>query len=262
MMNRIATGLAIAALAAAAAPAAAGRFIVSLEAEGAGVQNSTSGFHSVAVENFNGRSTGEPQDFTTGFGGSAIFSGTYTGVGVNNADQYGGAGGAGQYANARTGRSYAVDLQSTEPTGVSYFGFWLSALDADNNVSFYQGGRKLFTFTAADARDFIDTLPNRNAYFGNPNAPYLGNNGGEPYAFLNFYARGQTRFDRIVFEQGNSGGYESDNHTVGRWSRISGKVLPISGAVPEPSTWALMIIGFGLVGVGQRRRKTVDNVAA
>lgn len=30
------------------------------------------------------------------------------------------------------------------------------------------------------------------------------------------------------------------------------------GAVPEPSTWALLILGFGLIGGAMRRRKTVS----
>lgn len=30
----------------------------------------------------------------------------------------------------------------------------------------------------------------------------------------------------------------------------------VAGAVPEPSTWAMMICGFGLVGASLRRRKT------
>ena len=43
-------------------------------------------------------------------------------------------------------------------------------------------------------------------------------------------------------------GFESDNHTVGF-------------AVPEPASWALMILGFGGVGAMMRRR-TVRAVAA
>ncbi|PZU50028.1 MAG: hypothetical protein DI568_05065 [Sphingomonas sp.] len=31
-------------------------------------------------------------------------------------------------------------------------------------------------------------------------------------------------------------------------------ILPPSSAVPEPATWALMIVGFGLVGAASRRR--------
>ena len=30
--------------------------------------------------------------------------------------------------------------------------------------------------------------------------------------------------------------------------------LVISGAVPEPASWMLMIVGFGLVGVSARRK--------
>jgi PEP-CTERM motif len=33
------------------------------------------------------------------------------------------------------------------------------------------------------------------------------------------------------------------------------------GAVPEPATWAFMILGFGLVGGALRRRKAVTNTA-
>jgi hypothetical protein len=28
----------------------------------------------------------------------------------------------------------------------------------------------------------------------------------------------------------------------------------VSGAVPEPATWGMMILGFGLVGMSMRRR--------
>ena len=66
---------------------------------------------------------------------------------------------------------------------------------------------------------------------------------GEPYAFVNFYATGGTKFDRVVFlENPAGGGYESDNHTVGYFKTMTGT------GVPEPATWAMMIIGFGAVG--------------
>jgi hypothetical protein len=240
-----------------ASPAMAVNFTVSLESEQPGTQTSTSGFFVVGVEDFNGRATGAGQDFISDFGGSSVFTGTYTGVGVSNANQFGGADGAGQFANAPSRATYTLDLASTEPQGVTYFGFWLSALDGNNNLTFFQGGQELFTFNAADARSFINGLPNSGDYFGNPNAPFAGQNSREPYSFLNFYARGNTRFDQVVFSQGTSGGYESDNHTVGRWSRISGTVVSGSDVVPEPASWAMLIAGFGLVGAAMRRRQTV-----
>jgi hypothetical protein len=32
-------------------------------------------------------------------------------------------------------------------------------------------------------------------------------------------------------------------------------IINIGGAVPEPSSWAMLIIGFGLVGATLRRRR-------
>ncbi len=34
-----------------------------------------------------------------------------------------------------------------------------------------------------------------------------------------------------------------------------------SSAVPEPATWAMMILGFGMVGSGMRRRNMKTNVS-
>jgi hypothetical protein len=35
-----------------------------------------------------------------------------------------------------------------------------------------------------------------------------------------------------------------------------------ASAVPEPATWAMMIAGFGLVGVASRRRRTLAHASA
>jgi len=35
----------------------------------------------------------------------------------------------------------------------------------------------------------------------------------------------------------------------------SGTLSFVAGAIPEPSTWALMILGFGAIGFGMRRKK-------
>lgn len=41
--------------------------------------------------------------------------------------------------------------------------------------------------------------------------------------------------------------------------RISANVAFVTNAVPEPATWAIMLVGFGAVGFAMRRRKK-DNV--
>jgi PEP-CTERM motif len=249
---------AMAALLTASSAAAVTGFSVGLETEAPGIQNSTSGFTAAGIETFESRSVGSNQSFVTNFGGSD-FLGTYTGVQIKTVDRFGGAGGTGKYAVTFSSTGYSLDLSAT--TGkVTYFGFWLSALDRGNQVSFFKGSENLFTFSATDARNFINSLPNKASYFCNPNRAFANQNCGEPYAFLNFYARGGASFDRIVFaENPQVGGYESDNHTVGRWNRISGTLIEIpgtlSGGVPEPSSWAMLIAGFGLVGAGMRRRR-------
>jgi hypothetical protein len=243
----------------AASASAAIPFTVSLETESPGIQSSTSGFSAVGVETFDARGTGTGQNFVSNFGGGD-FTGTYTGVQILGADRFGGAGGTGKYAVTFSSTGYSLDLAAT--TGnVTYFGFWLSALDRGNEVSFFRGGNLLFTFTATDARNFINGLPGASSYFCNPNTAFAGQNCGEPYAFLNFYARGGASFDRIVFaENPQVGGYESDNHTVGRWTRMSGTPIDIpgtqGGTVPEPASWAMLIAGFGLTGAAMRRRRT------
>jgi len=45
-------------------------------------------------------------------------------------------------------------------------------------------------------------------------------------------------------------------------TNIDNVVLNAAGGVPEPASWAMLIAGFGLVGVGQRRRRVLPSVAA
>jgi hypothetical protein len=240
----------LAVTAALASSAASADILVTAEAPG--VQNSTAGFSAVGIENFDARSIGAGQNLVSTYGGS-VFTGNYTGVGVLGADQYGGAGGNSQYAVTFTTAGYTLDLSSSQPGGVNYFGFWLSALDGQNQLKFFNAGNLVFTFSASDALTFINSQANASAYFCNPNPGRTTQNCGEPYAFLNFFGRNGTTFDRIQFFQDPAaGGYESDNHTVGVWSSITGDPL---GGVPEPSSWAMLIAGFGLVGASMRRRR-------
>ena len=242
-MKLFATALTIAA-ATLPATAQATDFTVTYEAPG--VQNSTATFATKGIETFDSRATGT-QSFKTNFGTNGVISGTYTGVGITPADVYGGAGGTGNYASTFSSTGYTLDLATTDSRGINYFGFWLSALDTGNQLTFYKNGASVFSFSAAQVASLFANMP---AYNGNPNSKRSGNT-GQPYAFLNFYATNGT-FDRIVFsESPQVGGYESDNHTVGFFTGQGGVA-----AVPEPSTWALMFCGLGMVGAAMRRRKS------
>ena len=67
---------------------------------------------------------------------------------------------------------------------------------------------------------------------------------GSGYTFVNGASLGNI--DRLVFDgTGGGGGFVLDNLTLN----------PAGvGGIPEPSTWALLILGFGAVGAGMRRR--------
>ena len=238
-------------------------FTISFESETPGMQTTTATFSAGGVEDFNSRALGTG-NFVTDFGTGGAFTGTYTGVEVRNADQYGGADGTGRYAVTFSQTGYTLDIASTVPGGANYFGYWLSALDRGNSVSFYQGSKLLFVFDPEDVLNAVNSTADPSEYFGNPNPAFLGQNSGEPYVFVNFF-NDNGRFDRIVFaENPQVGGYESDNHTVGRFlTKGTGTNVPItSGVVPEPASWAMLIAGFGLVGAASRRRRGIATVSA
>jgi hypothetical protein len=271
-----ATTIALSTLCSAGAAVAGVQFIVSYEAEAPGVQNTTATFSVGGVENFNNLPVhGYPESFTTNFGTSgagSTITGTYTagsakGVQINSADQYGGAGGAGNYIVAFQNTPYSLTLSSDVPGGVNYFGYWLSALDKGNSVTFYgNNGEKLFTFNPADVIKAIDLTANPKLYYGNPNAAFEGKDSAEPFVFLNFFDTNGT-FSKVVFNEVNSGGgYESDNHTVGHYVTMGQgtqvKLIQSVAGVPEPATWAMMVVGFAILGFAGYRRNRAATLAA
>jgi len=225
-----------------ATPASAG-FLVTYEA--AGATQSSAGFDYFGVETFDGR-VGQ-SNFTSSFShGGVSIDLTYTDVVIIPADQYGGAGGS-DYAVAgldNPTRSYSIDIATSGDTGINYFGYWLSALDPGNSVSFWDDTTKVFEFTPDDV---LTLLTGKSAYWGHP---VTGENANEPYVFLNFFYETGT-FNRVVFTQGpGTAGYESDNHTLGFYNTTGG--TPIT-PVPEPA--AIGLLGIGLLGLATLRRR-------
>lgn len=61
---------------------------------------------------------------------------------------------------------------------------------------------------------------------------------------------GLLNVDRVVFDGvGGGGGFELDNVTLGA-----------ATAVPEPATWAMMLLGIGLIGASLRTRRRSANL--
>ena len=262
---------------AAISTAANAAWVVTYEGEAPGVQNTTATFTVGGVETFDSQPVhAYPSTITTTFGTSGVGStikGVYEsngkGIQINSADQYGGAGGKGNYIVAFPNTPYTLNLSSDVKGGVNYFGFWLSALDKGNVVTFSDAKNKtLFTFNPQDVINAINTTANPKAYYGNPTNPW-NQDKGEPFVFINFFDT-TGAFSKVSFSEVNfGGGYESDNHTVGHYATMGkGTTVPLSfsaggaSAVPEPASWALMILGIGGVGAVLRRRRAMSAVAA
>ncbi len=223
------------------------------------VQNTTATFDYSGVETFNSMSIGVG-GFSTNFGTGSdpiVITGAYnSNTSILGADQYGGAGGTGNYPVTFTTAGYSVTLSAVDttnsnaPVPITYFGYWLSALDRGNTVKFYRGVDEVYSFVPTDVISLVGACGS-NPYCGNPNPAFLGQNGGEPYVFLNFYDQNNLGFDKVVFsENPEGGGYESDNHTVGYFKTEGGT------PVDEPVTGVLL--GIGIAGMGlARRRKAV-----
>lgn len=64
---------------------------------------------------------------------------------------------------------------------------------------------------------------------------------------MSFFSAGGPKITGAQFESVGLNSFEFDN-------------LAVSG-VPEPTTWAMMLIGFAAVGFGMRRKKAVGNLA-
>lgn len=235
MKTMFAASLMGAALIATAAPATV---VAGFEAPG--VQETTKALTGKQVATF---------DAMSGWAGAGnIFSGPISGTITNGgfniygANVYGGAGGTGNFATVYN--STTIKLSQA----VNYAGLWASAIDGDfsnslgNTVSLYSGDTLLGSFALMPLLSGVS-----NAYYGNPNGNFSGMDAGEPYAFFNFDST--TAFDRIDITQNGGGGFELDNVTIGN----------SAGAVPEPASWALMIIGFGVTGAllrSSRRSKS------
>lgn len=98
-------------------------------------------------------------------------------------------------------------------------------------------------YTAADANNFRDIVLNGAALAA------IGGGGGT----LTISGR--------VTSPTNFGAAEVNQLVFGGSSSVGQLVLTTGAAVPEPGTWALMILGFGAAGAALRRRQTGADIA-
>ena len=136
-------------------------------------------------------------------------------------------------------------------------GLGLYALDSlpDLTLSFDVNGD---TFSLADLATPFDGVAisisqagakERLVFTENPNAPISDQDGGPVSGSLDLV---NTNYDLLTFEPSFFGGNnlyeESGGGTIGDY-------LALSGSVPEPGAWAMMLIGLGVIGVHLRARR-------
>lgn len=111
---------------------------------------------------------------------------------------------------------------------LSSFSFYLGSPDSYNRVTFWSGNYVVGQF---DGKTIWDA-----ATFGGDD------NGDRSWGYRVYYDFDGALVDKITFNSFGADAMESDG--------FAGTLV----AVPEPSSWALMIIGFGGVGAMLRRR--------
>ncbi len=93
--------------------------------------------------------------------------------------------------------------------------------------------------------------------------------GGQPFDLITSgtsdsnHNPGVTNFNPHILGTGTftvqlPDGYDALSQITGagfQWSTSAGFIPGVPGGVPEPATWAMMIIGFGMVGFTLRRRR-------
>jgi len=139
-----------------------------------------------------------------------------------------------QYGGTPTSKAYPVQSTSAGLGGVnsttislntpsSYFGMFWSAGDANNNLSFYNGKNLVASFST---QSLMGNLP--SSYYGNPNPASRGQDGGEPFGFINFIGGAGTSWNKVVLSNPASSGFESQNWTsrAAAWSPTIDKTLP------------------------------------
>ncbi len=141
------------------------------------------------------------------------------------------------------------------PAGTPIGGVYQSiGTGGSNTIDFsgWTGGKRLlslsFYWGSVDSHNFVDFLDSNGNVFQTVGGNSLPAATGDQAAgltnrrvFFNFLASENIQKIRL---RGNGNAFEYDS-----FGGVASTVLP------EPGTWALMIIGFGIVGAAQRRQQ-------
>jgi hypothetical protein len=170
----------------------------------------------------------------------AAYSGSYTNsVATITGGLLNPAGSTNPDSGINTSISNYLAAENNVPITISftsnkkYFGLLWGSVDPTNTVSFFENNTPVANFTGAQLES------NSNVALQYYSAPG---------SFVDFVADSSAfKFNQVVLSD-NSEPFESANYAT--------------SGVPEPSTWAMMLLGFaGLGFAGYRQTKRKDDVA-
>jgi hypothetical protein len=226
--------------------------------------SSVAGLTGAETETFNSAATGDHSTPYSSAIGTFQFSPTAQGD-VLAADQFGGANNTPYMAfGAESGTSQPITINLNG--NYNYFGFYFSAGDANNGVTLYSNGTEFARFSTTDILALLSgstvtslngTTYNSSAFYGNPSSGHSGQDGSEPFVYVEIVTTGQT-FNTVVLDNNNQTGtgFETDNDTVYYGNvTVPGTDVFVSEltAVPEPRHYA-MIFGAVILGLVAVRR--------
>jgi len=173
-----------------------------------------------------------------------------------------GTGAAGEYNNLQLwgpGNGSNNGLPASSPTGGNYVGadgaYAVGAISQTINglnagqkydVSFWWAGAQQYGFNGANTEQWQVSLGNESQSTAVLSNADHGFTGWRQETFT-FTATGSSELLSFLAHGTPEG--------VPPFSLLDGVKLEAQGAVPEPASWALMILGFGASGVAMRRRK-------
>ena len=148
------------------------------------------------------------------------------------------------YNFVTTGPSSTITFAGYDvPSGINVNNILLTSLGGSTNLL-----GTTFSFSAAPCGSFAGQ--SGVGAFGTNNVFFAGVCGGSYDAFSQSFASTAGASYTLSFLVSN-GTFGGDG------LRVTASNAQLAGAVPEPGTWAMMLVGFGAMGVALRRRRRV-----
>ena len=127
----------------------------------------------------------------------------------------------------------------------------------------------LATITSAEENSFINSLVSgRTVWLGGSDAAQegvwkwvTGPEAGTSFSYTNFEPGEPNNFDDEDYLQMNWAVTNGQWNDFGNKAYTNGYVVEYSAPVPEPETYAMLLLGLGAMGAGLRRRKTSQQTA-